>query len=137
VVFSNLNKVFPEKTKKGIKIIAKKSYLNLTDILLESLKGLSMPEDKLIIRYRIIKPELLSKYCYKDQSVIGVSGHYCNWKWGALAGSLEVRHKLIAFYKPLSNKHIDAFLKKSRAESGTLLKSIYKTSDGRKPECNS
>lgn len=128
VILTNLRNSFPEKSDKEIKKIAKKTYRNLTDILVESIKGFTISEKQLKKRFTINNPELLNEYFYQGKSIIGVMGHYGNWEWGAIAGSLQIKHKAIAFYKPLSNKYIDRFLKRIRAENGTLLKSIYKTS---------
>ena len=129
VILTNLKRAFPGKKDQEIRLIARKTYTNLTDILLESLKGFSVREEKLIKRYKILNPEFLDRYFEKNQSIIGVTGHYANWEWGALAGSAQMKHKPIAFYKPLSNSYIDQYIKSSRAESGTLLYSIRQTSE--------
>jgi KDO2-lipid IV(A) lauroyltransferase len=139
VIFANLNLAFPNKSKKEIRKIAKKSYLNLTDILLESLKGFTVNNETLKKRYRILNPQLLQNYYSKNRSLIGVSGHYGNWEWGALAGAIQIQHLPIAFYKPLSNKLIDNYIKRSRTENGTLLKSMFQTTqsfqDYKKENC--
>ncbi|MCB2195516.1 MAG: lysophospholipid acyltransferase family protein [Bacteroidetes bacterium] len=129
VVIQNLKKSFPEKSKKEINSIAKKTYRNLTDIIVESIKTFTISTKQVKKRFKIINPEILDEYHKQGQSVIGVTGHYGNWEWGALAGSLQIKHRAIAIYKPLSNKYIDNFVKRTRAENGTLLKSIYKTSE--------
>jgi len=128
VTLTNLRSSFPEKSDKEIKRIAKRTYVNLTDILVESIKGFTISDKEIKKRFKINNPELLNQYYYQGKSIIGVAAHYGNWEWGAIAGSLQIKNKAIAFYKPLTNKYIDRFLKKIRAENGTLLKSIYKTS---------
>lgn len=129
VIIQNLQKSFPEKSEKEIKIIAKRTYRNLTDIVVESMKTFTMSTKQVKKRFRIINPEILDEYYSNGQSIIGVTGHYGNWEWGAMAGSLQIKHRAIAIYKPLSNKYIDNFIKRTRAENGTLLKSINKTSE--------
>jgi len=128
VTLENLRKAFPKLPERKVKQIARRSYGNLSDILLESMKGFSMTRDTLIKRYRIENPELLNAYYQRGQSVIGVTAHYANWEWGALAGRLQLKHLPVALYKPLSNQYIDGFLKQNRAENGTLMRPIYKTS---------
>jgi Kdo2-lipid IVA lauroyltransferase/acyltransferase len=59
--------------------------------------------------------------------VIAVLGHYNNWEWGSIAAGLQLKHKPVAFYKPLSNKLIDDYIEKTRAKSGTELISISHT----------
>lgn len=129
VILTNLRNSFPEKSDKEIKNIARKTYRNLTDIIFESLKGFTISERQIKKRFTIVNPEILNEYFYSGQNVIGVTGHYGNWEWGAIAGSLQIKHKAIAIYKPLTNKYINRFLKRIRAENGTLLKSFYKTSE--------
>lgn len=129
VILQNLRNSFPEKSEKEIKSIAKKTYTNLTDIIVESIKTFTMSTKQVKKRFKILNPEILDEYHKKGQSVIGVTGHYGNWEWGAMAGSLQINHRAIAIYKPLSNKYIDNFIKRTRAENGTLLKSINKTTE--------
>ncbi len=129
VIIQNLQKSFPEKSEKEINIIAKRTYRNLTDIVVESIKTFTMSTKQVKRRFKIINPEILDEYYQNGQSIIGVTGHYGNWEWGAMAGSLQIKHRAIAIYKPLSNKYIDNFIKRTRAENGTLLKSINKTSE--------
>jgi len=129
VILANLRNSFPDRSDKEIKKIAKKTYRNLTDILVESLKGFTITEKQIKKRFFINNPEVLNEYFYQGKSVIGVTGHYGNWEWAAIAGNFQIKHKIIAIYKPLSNKYIDRYLKKIRAENGTLLKSIYKTTE--------
>ncbi len=129
VIITNLRNSFPEKSDKEINRIARKAYKNLTDIIVESIKGYTISDKEIQKRFKIKNPELLNEYFYSGQSAICVTAHYGNWEWGAIAGSLQIKHKSIAIYKPLTNKYIDAFIKRRRAENGTLLKSIQKTTE--------
>jgi len=129
VILENLRKSFPEKSEKEIREITRKTYRNLSDLVVESIKTFSMSTKQVTKRFKIINPEIIDKYYLKGQSVIGVTAHYGNWEWGAMAGSLQIKHRAIAIYKPLTNKYIDNFIKRTRAENGTLLKSIYKTTE--------
>ncbi|MEE4198097.1 MAG: lysophospholipid acyltransferase family protein [Bacteroidales bacterium] len=129
VILTNLRNSFPGMADQEIRRIARRTYRNLTDILVESIKGFTLSEQQIKKRFTIINPEILNEYFDQGKSVIGVTGHYGNWEWGAIAGSMQIKHKAIALYKPLTNKYIDRFLKRIRAENGTLLKSIYKTTE--------
>lgn len=127
VVFSNLEKAFPNKSKEEIKSIAIKFYKNLTDIIIEGIKGFSIGRKTVAKRHKILNPEVLEEFFNKNQSVIGVTGHIGNWEWGSLSAGFQIKHKAIAFYKPLSNKYINKFLKNTRTKCGTHLASIYET----------
>lgn len=103
-------------------------YKNMTDVLIEGIKGFTMSDKTLFKRYKILNPEVLDPYFEKSQSVMGVLGHYNNWEWGSLAAAKQLKHKIVALYKPLSNKRIDKYAIKIRARYGTELASIFKTS---------
>ena len=121
VVFSNLKKAFPNKNDKEIKYLAKEFYKNLSDILLESLKGLSLSKDGFLKRFRIVNPELLDNYYEQNLSVINLAGHYANWEWGIQAVNMQVKHQVVSIYKKLSNKHLETYIKEKRERFGMML----------------
>jgi len=127
VIFKNLKNSFPEKNEKEIKKIIKGTYQNLSDILVESIKGFTLSSKKLSKRFVIKNPEILNDFFEKEQSIIGVAAHYGNWEWGATIGNLQIKHRAVGFYKPLSNKYIDNYIKRIRAENGALLRSFKNT----------
>ena len=116
IVFKNLNSAFPHKTKVEINTIAQKFYRNLADILLESLKGLSMTGDELVRRYKGINTKLVNAYAAENQSIVAMGAHYANWEWGAVCAGLQYDLRSIGIYKQLSNKRIDNYIKKLRAK---------------------
>jgi KDO2-lipid IV(A) lauroyltransferase len=130
VVLENLQRSFPEKSAKEIRLISKNFYKHFCDILLEGIKGLSMCKKELVKRYRITNPELINHYYEKNQSIITLAAHYANWEWGVLCSSLQVKPKTIGLYLPLSNKLIDQYIKKSRAAWGMYLLSVKDTHKG-------
>ena len=129
VTLQNLRSVFPDHSEKSIRQIAAHSYRNLSDVLVESLKGFSMSKASILKRYRIINPESLDTWYKQGISLIGVTAHYANWEWGAFAASLQLSHQPVAFYKPLSNRYIDRHMKNNRTQYGTIMRSIYRTSE--------
>jgi len=129
VILSNLKKAFPNKSEKEINQIISMVYLNLSDVIIEGIKGFTMFRSQIVTRHKIINPEVLDSIYQSGGSIIGVTGHYCNWEWGSLSASLQTHYEPIAFYKPLSNKWIDRFMLWSRSKYGTKLTSIYETSN--------
>ena len=127
VVFTNLRNAFPEKSEAEINKIAKGFYKNLSDITLESIKGLSMNKKTLKKRYPVVNIDILDNYFEKGQNIIGLAAHYTNWEWGVISFGFQFKHKSIGLYKPLSNKYIDNYVKKSRAAWGMNLVSIKDT----------
>lgn len=128
VVIKNLEGSFPDKSKQEIERLSSLFYKNLTDVILEGVKGFTMSRRQVIKRHRIINPEVLEQFYQSRQSVIGVTGHYANWEWGTLSASLQTKFNVVAFYKQMNNKYIDRFARWSRARFGTTLASIKETS---------
>jgi Kdo2-lipid IVA lauroyltransferase/acyltransferase len=127
VVRKNLKDSFPEKTKNELLKIEKLFYKNLTDIILEGIKGFSMSNKQVIKRFKFNNAEVFDSLYDRKQSFIAVLGHFCNWEWGTISAGLQLKFNIVGFYKPLSNKYIDKFLKNNRSKSNTTLASISKT----------
>jgi len=128
VISQNLIKTFPHLCKDELRKIVGSTYKNLTDILIEGIKSFTMSRAQINKRHHILNPEILNPYFEQGKSIIAVTGHYANWEWGSLSAGLQTNYKVVAFYKPLSNKWIDKFLRWSRSRFGTSLASIYETS---------
>jgi len=127
VVFFNLRNSFPEKSEEEIFKIAKGFYHNLSDITVESIKGLTMSKSALLKRYKVVNPEFEKEYFNKGTGVIALGSHYANWEWGVLCFSLQFEHVPYGLYKPLSNKLTDKYIRKSRAAWGMNLVPISET----------
>ncbi len=127
VVSDNLYRSFPEKSDKERKVIMKRFYKHLGDILVESIKGFAMTKKQVYKRHHIVNPELAQRYLDAGKGVIGVVAHYNNWEWGTMSGSTQLNANVMILYKPLSNPYIDKFLKNIRNSFGTELISIFKT----------
>ncbi len=127
VVIQNLKNCFPDKNEKEINKLLPAIYKNLTDNIVEGIKAFTMTRKQIVKRHKILNPELLNDYYKSGQSIIAVTGHYCNWEWGSLSASLQTDYTVVGLYKPLSNKWIDSFMRWSRTRYGTVLASINET----------
>jgi Kdo2-lipid IVA lauroyltransferase/acyltransferase len=128
VVFKQLRDSFPEKSKAEIERIARASYHNLADILLESIKGFTMTEADLRERYRFLNPEIVNDNLESNGNSIHMAAHYSNWEWGVLAYAVFVKRHVVGFYKPLTNPYIERYGKQSRGSFGMELVEIGSTS---------
>jgi KDO2-lipid IV(A) lauroyltransferase len=129
VVFQNLRNSFPEKSEDDIIAIAKGFYHHLSDMLIESLKAFTMTEDAVVRRYKYNNTAILDELYKKGQSVICIAGHYGNWEWGGLASGTQLMHKPVGFYKPLSNKYVDAYVQRTRVKGRSKLASVTQTAE--------
>ena len=127
VVKSNLQKAFPEKSTEEINSIIKGSYQNLADIFLESLKGMTLNWDKPRERYIFTNPEIIEPYSKKNIPTLHIATHCGNWEWATYSYTLFFKERIVAFYKPLSNKLMEAFVLKKRSSTRLILADIKNT----------
>lgn len=89
-----------------------------------------MSEKELHKRYNFINREVINQYFEKNQKVVCVSAHFSNWEWGVLIMGKQFNHKTFGVYKPLSNKYIDAYIKRKRKKLGMGLLHMEHTIKG-------
>jgi Kdo2-lipid IVA lauroyltransferase/acyltransferase len=127
VILQNLRNSFPEKSEKEIRELTGQFYHHLCDILVESMKAFSMKEAEVVPRYHFENTGFLEELYNQGKSVICVAGHYNNWEWAGLASGSQLKHLPAGFYKPLSNKKVDAYVQKTRVHGRSKLVSILNT----------
>ena len=120
VVMDNLALVFPEKSKQDHKSIAKKFYLHLCDMEVESIKSLSISKEEMKRRFTITNVEIIHQLEKENRSVMLFMGHYASWEWGVILQSF-INHKGYAVYKKIENPFFDRLIKKIRARYDTEL----------------
>ena len=118
VITENLRRSFPEKSPDEIRQLTRTFYTNLTDVMVESLKGLTMSESALRKRVVFHDMDLIQQYRQRGQSLIFLTTHQCNWEWLLLAGCLYLPYPIDAVYKPLANKKMDDLMYQTRARFG-------------------
>lgn len=124
LVKTNLRRTNLSLTPKEESLLIRKIYRNLSDIILEGIKSFSMSQQSIKKRHKVLNPEIIEPYINKGISTILVTGHIGNWEWGSLSAGIQTDYQIIGFYKPLKNKLIDNFLKRSRSKFGTILSPI-------------
>lgn len=128
VIYDNLALSFPDKDENELKQLVGLAFKNLTDVIVEGIKGFTMTDNQIRRRHKILNPEIIEPYFKEGKSVIALPTHYGNWEWGALSPGLFVQDfNVVGFYKQLSNPFVDRFLRKNRSRTGTTLVSIYDT----------
>lgn len=120
VVRTNLENSFPEKDKKGIIKIEKAFYHHLCDLFIETFKLMHLSNSELMKRMHMTNPELLERLYNEGRDVAIVLGHFGNWEW-LLCLPLLTKHQIVSIYKPLKNKHFDAFMNRLRSKNKMIL----------------
>jgi len=127
VVNLNLRKCFPDLDENEIKVLREKFYRIFCDLLLETIKGLTMSKTQLLGRFRAINSHIAGKYFEQNKDVIIVLGHFANWEWAVATLVEEFKHQPAVLYKPISNPLINGYIRNKRARFGIDLVSIHQT----------
>lgn len=127
VIVSNLKNSFPNKNEEEIRAITKSYYKNLSDILLESIKGYTLSKKKLLRRFKIINQNIEHELYSEHKNMIFVGGHLGNWEWGTRATPYLLEHQSVILYKPISNKYINRYVNNLRKKDKTKMVSITQT----------
>ncbi len=126
VIYQNLSRSFPEKSPAEIEKIAGRFYVNLADIIVETIKMLTVSSHSMRKRCTFKNPEVIETYYSENKSVIALASHYGNWELGNHGLTLNSKQKVLAIYKSLSNKYFDTLMYNMRCKFGTLMMDMKK-----------
>lgn len=121
VVYDNLKNSFPEKLEKEVKVIEKEYFKYLCDLILESLKTITMSEKYVHKHLKFHDVELINAMYDKGQSFVVVMGHFGNWEIAGPCFSLNCKHQLNVVYKPLANTYFEGLFSKVRTKFSTKI----------------
>lgn len=121
VVFQNLQRSFPEKSESEIEAIAESFYRYFCDLVLETIRKITMTEKESQDRCVYHVTPAVKKLVDENRSLILLMGHYGNWEWAGSAFTLNAGTPLYVVYKTLSNPWFEKWMVKSRTMFGTRL----------------
>ncbi len=127
VVSTNLANSFPDRSEAERHKIERRYYRYLGDLMVETIKMITVSETSLRKRMKPTNPELVEHYFSRGRSIIAAAGHYCNWEMAALAFGLLTQEKRIIVYKPLTNEIFNGLFNKVRARFGAILVAMKQT----------
>jgi KDO2-lipid IV(A) lauroyltransferase len=130
VVRENLRKSFPEKSAAELRSIERAFYRWLCDLMLETLKTLTLSAEGVKARVAVEGEEVLRKYHAQGRSVILVMGHWGNWELGGARFASLGLHQLYVIYHPLQNPHFDRLVHHMRTRLGNRLYAMQDTTKG-------
>lgn len=121
VVRQNLAAAFPASSPKERKLIKKKFYRQLFDMLAESIKGFSLSPKILDKRIKLINSAVYCEWVAAHKSFLLIGGHYTNWEWAALPASSFTNPKVAVLYSLVKNPYIDHYAREKRSKHNTQL----------------
>lgn len=127
VVQENLRNSFPEKSDEERRLIEKKYFKYMADLMLETIKSVSMSEKQVHRRMTCTNPELMEHYFGQGKSIIAAAGHYGNWELACLTFGFLTDKKRLVVYKPQSSDVFTNFFNRTRSRFGTTMISMKQT----------
>ena len=121
VIHEQLATVFPDLSAADRTRIHKQFLRNFCDVLVEVLKSVSMTEDQMRARVRILNLEAAEGFLGAGQSVMFVTSHLCNWEWLLHGVTVQLGHPVDAAYKPLHDRWAERLMLGLRSRFGARL----------------
>ena len=123
IVRQNLAGSFPEKDVHELRRIERQFYRWLCDYAVETVKLLSISDEKLMQRIEFRGIEQMEECFDHGQNCAAILGHYCNWEWLSATGLVFRRHPdatMGLIYHPLYNDAFDQLFIDIRSAHGGL-----------------
>ncbi|HDK03113.1 MAG TPA: lipid A biosynthesis protein [Gammaproteobacteria bacterium] len=123
LTLANLRRAFPDKSEGERRAIARRCYRNFCDVLMETVKSLTIREAELRRRVTIANPDVCRELARMegDRTVIFLAAHQCNWEWMLLISRLTCAFPIEAVYKRSRNAIVDRLLVARRSRFGGAL----------------
>ncbi len=121
VVRDNLKNSFPKKSDIELISIEKKFYHHFFDLIIESIKSISISESQMRKRLVFKNVEMFNKYFDQNKSVVLTVSHYGNWEWGILGVSLAAKQKMMGVYKRINDSFFNNLMNTTRGRFGADL----------------
>jgi KDO2-lipid IV(A) lauroyltransferase len=121
VIREQIEKVFPSLSAAERETIHKQFLKNFCDVTVELLKSVSMSEDDMRRRMRLINVELARQYLDAGQSIMFMTSHLGNWEWLLHGVTLQLGYPVDAAYKPLHDAWAERLMLKLRSRFGARL----------------
>lgn len=121
LVRSNLRRTLPELSECTRRRVARHSYRNALQTLVETIKALRIDKSALLRRVTIENPEAVLAPIRAGVPVVAAAAHQANWEWFQLAVAAQLDCPAVALYKHLNHPAFDDLMLGLRARFGTRL----------------
>lgn len=118
VVRDNLRQAFPDKSDVWLRETERTFYRNFCDVIIETVKLMSISPKNLKKRMRHINPEVLPEMTAHGGGGVAIFGHFCNWEWLGSGMGVQLPFSTVGVYKPLSSKLFDRLMIHIRCRLG-------------------
>jgi KDO2-lipid IV(A) lauroyltransferase len=118
VIDQNLQIAFPNLSVEERQQIRKDFYRYFSDLLVESVKNLSISKKQLLQRMQLENPEILEEIKALNKPILLVAGHYNNWEWLITAQASWFKQPSYGIGMPLSHPFWNQNLTERRERFG-------------------
>jgi KDO2-lipid IV(A) lauroyltransferase len=118
VIDENIKRAFPKLDASEIIKFRKDFYRYFSDLLVESIKNLSISKRELLQRMQLVNPEILEEIRGLNKPILLVAGHYNNWEWLITAQALWFKQPNYGIGMPLSHPFWNQKLTQRRERFG-------------------
>jgi Kdo2-lipid IVA lauroyltransferase/acyltransferase len=118
VVRTNLRNAFPEHSESEINTLTEQVFRNLTDLLVEVIKGIGITREELDRRMIVTRSSPVQELIDEGKPLIYLTAHHCNWEWLSLYSTLHLPAPQITVYQPFHNQRFDDFMREARTRFG-------------------
>lgn len=128
VIFTNLKRSFGHQYDDlQIKDIQNEYYHVLLRYIRETFYIISYDTDTLKSKIKLADSEKWSSYLREHKSTVVTASHYGNWEMNMVMLPAFIKQRVVAFYKPISDKTMDKIMLKIRSAHGLELYPIEQT----------
>lgn len=119
-MWKNISCAFPEKSLDERKRIMQEFYRNLTDSFAETIKLMTMKEEEVKKRFKIINGDLFLHELNQNKLSLALASHFFNWE-GITLGVKSLNINFETVYLKVNNSFFDKLMKKIRGRFGGTL----------------
>lgn len=127
VVEGNLARAFPDMPAAERRRVRDAFYRNLADVVVETVKLLSISPDALRRRMRCVNPERIPEMVAHGGGGIAIFAHYTNWEWLGAGMGLQLPFSTVGVYKTQSSRVVDALMLHIRTRLGNEMITMEQT----------
>lgn len=121
VIEENLRYAFPEKSEAERKKIRNQFYRNFTDSFAETIKMLTISEEEMRKRFRLVNQVLPDAAVKAGTSAIMTAGHLFNWEMAIVAIALNSEVVAETVYLKVNNPFFNKLILKIRTHFGGVM----------------
>jgi KDO2-lipid IV(A) lauroyltransferase len=121
VVDMQILRCFPDFDRASLARVRRAFYRNFADVMVESIKALSIDGDELDRRVELHGLDAVREQVRAGRTVVIVTSHNCNWEWTLQALSKNFGVPMDAAYKPLHDEWADRLFLTLRSRFGAVM----------------